>query len=113
MKHSIAVSALIAFASSKRNNLNLLSIRYPEEEVLQPEFFPIIEDDPRYALNTCWEENMTFVDSGNDGCEWYGLGTNYLTCGNYDTDDFNARRMCCACGGGSDLPNPYVLECVD
>ena len=115
MKHSIAVSALIAVASSKRNNLNLLSIRYPDEEIRAPEieFFPIIEDDSRYALNTCWEENMTFVDSGNDGCEWYGLGTNYLTCGNYDTDDFNARRMCCACGGGSDTPYPYVLECVN
>ena len=119
MKHSIAVSALIAVASSQRNNLNLLSIRYPDEEILapeyrpEPEFFPIIEDDPRYsdvrpvpeyfpitpgdrrvpegAIGICWEENMTYADSGNDGCEWYGIGTNYLTCGNYDTEDFNAR----------------------
>ena len=56
---------------------------------------------------------MSFLDSGNDGCEWYALGTNYQTCGNYDTEDFKARVMCCACGGGDDFAVPYVIQCED
>ena len=56
---------------------------------------------------------MIFKDSGNDGCDWYTQGTNNLTCGNYDTVDFKAKEMCCACGGGSDVPVRFTLECVD
>ena len=107
MKHSIAVSVLIALANSKPNSLNLLSIRAPELEMAPP----IIIEDDSYAQSQCWEGNMSFLDSGNDGCEWYALGTNYQRCGNYDTEDFKARQMCCACGGGDDFAVPYVMEC--
>ena len=57
-------------------------------------------------LNTamqCVEANGTAKDNGGDGCDWYGLSTNFLSCGGYDDADFDAASMCCACGGGQDM----------
>ena len=96
MKLSFA-SALIVFQGR--------SVVYePQIEVLPP---PIIEPRPY----PCFDSNMTFADTGNDGCDWYDRGTNYMTCGTYDTLDFKANEMCCACGGGSPVPVTYVMTC--
>ena len=56
---------------------------------------------------------MIYTDTANDGCDWYAEGTNYTTCGNYDSEEFHAKDMCCACGGGS--PNPIIwrTECKE
>ena len=62
---------------------------------------------------TCYNENMTFTDSGGDDCEWYGIADNYRTCGNYDTADFKALSMCCACGAGSQTSTQYFMQCQD
>merc|ERR1719465_244146 len=52
------------------------------------------------------------IDSHNDPCSWY-TGDNIAQCGNFDDDDFTARTMCCACGGGSmPLPVPQA-KCAD
>ena len=42
--------------------------------------------------------NMIFDDEG-DSCDWYD--SNPQGCGEYDTAEFNAGQMCCACNGGS------------
>ena len=57
---------------------------------------------------------MTFPDSrAVYGCEWYEMADNYKSCGKYDTADFRAHLMCCACGGGSRTPTPYYMQCQD
>ena len=91
MKLSFA-TALITLAHSR-------SVRHePQIEILPP-------------VPDCYDSNMTYADTGDDGCIWYSQGTNYMTCGVYDTEDFKANEMCCACGGGSEVPVVYSMEC--
>ena len=92
MRYPSLATAFVALANSKQNTLNL-----QESECYEGcDFF---NQQP-----TCWEGNATFLDSGNDGCDWYGIGTNSSSCGRYDTADFKAKEMCCACGGGYPYP---------
>ena len=39
--------------------------------------------------------NYTATDSYGDTCLWYDANT--YGCGDYDTDDFVADELCCAC----------------
>ena len=55
-----------------------------------------------FLFPACYDSNMSYGDSAGDKCDWYEQGTNASTCGNYDTADFKAKEMCCACEGGSD-----------
>jgi hypothetical protein len=63
------------------------------------------------VIEACYDSNAIWTDLGGDGCDWYGLGTNASTCGDYNTSDFNANDMCCACGGGSSTPVRFSMEC--
>ena len=45
-----------------------------------------------------WDVLDYEVDSWGDGCEWYYDSEG--SCGSFDTDDFSAAELCCACGGG-------------
>lgn len=53
-----------------------------------------------YWQGQCYDEAYGFVDWGGDDCSWYE--DNALDCGIWDTEDFDAEDMCCACGGGTD-----------
>lgn len=44
----------------------------------------------------CSDKTDGATDITGDGCDWYA--ENPFGCGLYDTDDFNATEMCCACG---------------
>ena len=54
------------------------------------------------AEPVCADTNNGLGDAGGDGCDWYvdRLGS----CGAFDTADFIAAEMCCACGGGATGP---------
>ena len=47
---------------------------------------------------TCKDTNNGFGDTAGDKCDWYDA--NPSGCGLYDTEDFQAASMCCACQGG-------------
>jgi len=51
----------------------------------------------------CADTSNGLGDRAGDGCEWYAAD-NQAWCGQYDTLDFVANEMCCACGGGSSGP---------
>lgn len=53
---------------------------------------------PPAIYSTCSHTSNNFTDSGGDGCEWYDDNTGF--CGQYDTENFTASTMCCACNGG-------------
>ena len=50
------------------------------------------------ASSKCTNVTYGFTDATNDGCDWYDA--NPSSCGNWDTADFLANEMCCACDGG-------------
>ena len=52
-----------------------------------------------------------FVDSYGDGCSWYD--NNQWGCGFYDTLDFVANDMCCACLPGADPASTSNDTCQD
>ena len=107
MRYPILTTAFVALVNSKRNTLNL-------EEYECYEGCGFFNEGATFNQQpTCWEGNMTYLDSGNDGCDWYGIGTNSSSCGRYDTADFKAKEMCCACGGGFEYRSEYVLRCND
>ena len=54
------------------------------------------------AQPACTDTNNGFGDSGGDKCDWYVEREG--SCGAYDTVDFIAAEMCCACGGGASGP---------
>lgn len=58
---------------------------------------------------TCIDMDFDAVDSHGDDCEWY-VGLSLSTCGVYDTEDFVARRMCCACQGGCENTNRGAVD---
>ena len=54
---------------------------------------------------TCVDTNVTpdgsiLVDKDGDDCAAYAHNPGF--CGNYDTAEFNAGDLCCACGGGGE-----------
>jgi len=55
----------------------------------------------------CVDTNFSAGDSWGDGCAWYVGSEDY--CGHYDTADFIASEMCCACSGGT----AQVQSCLD
>jgi len=50
------------------------------------------------AVEACQDTNEGLGDSFGDKCDWYT--SNPSGCGLYDTPDFVAAAMCCACEGG-------------
>ena len=55
---------------------------------------------------SCFDTNDEAVDSFGDTCDWYEY--NPLYCGDYDDDDFEAKKMCCACKStGNPISNQY------
>lgn len=69
----------------------------------------------------CGGGQWTNVDDGHDNCDNYDWSTDSTgdscaswydnfpeSCGNYDTDDFDANFQCCSCGGGMQV-QPLVL----
>ena len=58
---------------------------------------------------TCQSTNFGATDNGGDGCDWYDVLNRSGTCGDYDDADFDAKSMCCACGGGRDVPEFYAV----
>ena len=61
---------------------------------------PVPEDPPAVVYDDCTNDD-TLADSYDDTCtEWYDANPD--TCGDYDTEDFIAADLCCACyGSGS------------
>ena len=51
-----------------------------------------------YISGTCKNTDKGAKDSFGDGCDDYVGGEDW--CGNYDDSDFEAKKMCCPCGGG-------------
>ena len=47
------------------------------------------------SVVSCFDTNDNAVDSYGDTCTWYEYNRYY--CGDYDDDDFDARKMCCSC----------------
>ena len=52
----------------------------------------------RTSESVCTDTNEGLGDSFGDKCDWYT--DNPSGCGNYDTEEFQAAAMCCACQGG-------------
>ena len=50
-------------------------------------------------IDGCIDTNEDSEDKSNFGCERYNNLLPYH-CGIFDDEDFNANKMCCACGGG-------------
>ena len=48
-----------------------------------------------FSAVSCFDTNDNAVDSYGDTCGWYEYNRRY--CGDYDDDDFDARKMCCSC----------------
>ena len=46
---------------------------------------------------TC-QNDLSETDAYGDDCTWYD--SNAGSCGSYDSDNFEASDLCCACGGG-------------
>lgn len=65
----------------------------------------------------CININYNLLDSRSKGCSSY-VGSED-ECGNYDTEEFLAKTMCCSCGGGFeqglcfDLDNSGELDSND
>jgi len=59
---------------------------------------------------TCTDTSFGATDSGGDVCSWYATWPDY--CDYYNTDDFNASEMCCACSGGSNAEAPACTDTV-
>ena len=55
--------------------------------------YDVVFDEPEPYTGECDESGQ--VDSWGDGCEWYDMYPS--GCGHYDTYDFQAFDMCCAC----------------
>jgi hypothetical protein len=49
-------------------------------------------------LDSCVDTTNGTTDVSSDGCDYYKRNPNH--CGTFDTNDFNATSMCCACNGG-------------
>ena len=54
-------------------------------------------ENPHPEADDC-VDNTDKEDAGGDKCEWYS--TNWNSCGDWDTDEFTASTMCCACYSG-------------
>lgn len=52
-------------------------------------------------------DNMDLSDAGGDDCGWYY--DNDSQCGWWDTDEFTASMLCCAC----ENPHKWDDSCVD
>ena len=63
-------------------------------EVSIPIVEPVCQDS---NTDTAMRE---ITDSYGDGCAWYESKISNTFCGEFDTDQFFAEEMCCACGGG-------------
>ena len=67
-----------------------------------------------YAQNLsssgCSDLDWFSTDVGGDDCEWYTW--NWEQCGWWDTDNFQANDLCCACNGGW-LAALNLLHCDD
>ena len=50
------------------------------------------------TIEECNDSNYGYLDTGKSDCEWY-WGQEGM-CGDFDTRNFNATQMCCACDGG-------------
>ena len=55
------------------------------------------------SAETCVNDNST-LDVHNYDCSHYDAEPEDCAGGLYDTDDFVARKQCCACGGGKRTP---------
>ena len=54
----------------------------------------------RYCANTNYDSNNDLTgDRDGDNCDDYADNPSWCD-GGYDDDDFNAKEMCCVCGGG-------------
>ena len=53
------------------------------------------------SFGDCRPTAGDLLDRFDDGCAWYE--NNAGKCGDYDTDEFIAADLCCACGGGETL----------
>ena len=51
------------------------------------------------TVETCFSSSHGAGDSSGNGCDWYTSSQD--SCGAFDDDDFDANKMCCACGGGT------------
>ena len=51
------------------------------------------------GTGTCTDTANGAADNWGDSCDEYAKNKNW--CGNYNNDNFQSDKMCCACGGGS------------
>ena len=50
--------------------------------------------------DVCKDTANGATDAEDDNCDWYLRNEdNREQCGNFDDDDFEAKAVCCACGG--------------
>merc|ERR1712032_1608871 len=58
----------------------------------------------------CYDDEL-HVDSFGDSCQWYY--ENPEGCGAYDTADFEAAELCCACYDETGMTGGYYASCED
>lgn len=116
MRNTIATSALLTLASSKCTNFTRGFTdstndgcewydRYPEAcgafdtaDFKAKEMCCACDGGITHAADICTDTNGDFGDLAGDKCSWYAEYPD--SCGLYDTEDFIAKQMCCACEGG-------------
>ena len=55
------------------------------------------------SSESCQNTDNGAKDSLGDDCTWFEIAGHSRHCGQSDSVYFNAKTMCCACGGGSSL----------
>ena len=68
-------------------------------------------EDSWMNLASCSHTDNGIVDSSGDTCKWYD---DYKeACGFYDTKEFRAAELCCACGGGAAVYHEWTGKTID
>ena len=116
MRSTIAASVLLSLASAECMNLNFGRTDNTREfGCEQYDWYPSMCGDNDTAEfiagemccacgggtnepRICSDTNNGNTDTTGDQCGWYDRFP--WTCGNFDSESFIAREMCCGCGGG-------------
>ena len=116
MRNTVATSALLTLAASKCTNVTYGftdatndgcewydanpsgCARYNTQNFRSEEACCACGGGITHATEICTDTNGEFGDIGGDKCDWYS--SNQDKCGRYDTENFIANQMCCACEGG-------------
>ena len=116
MRSTIATSALLSLASAKCTNVAFGMTDQTNDGCEWYDEYPGgcgLWDTPDFtsanmccacgggvthSVDICTSTNNGFGDTAGDKCDWYAAYPD--SCGNYDTESFKAKEMCCECEGG-------------